>query len=81
MEIRSRIPRYRYQVLVNGVDEYLKIKLDEIRKYHPEIEYIERNFTGPCAHRGNFSAEVQHSERGTIKVCSFFNETKTKEQV
>jgi putative transposase len=28
---------------VNGVDEYLKIKLDEIRKYHPEIEYIERN--------------------------------------
>jgi len=37
------IPRYRYGVLVNGVDEYLKIKLDEIRKYHPEIEYIERN--------------------------------------
>ena len=37
------IPRYRYQVLVNGVDEYMKIKLDEIRKYHPEIEYIERN--------------------------------------
>jgi REP element-mobilizing transposase RayT len=37
------IPRYRYQVLVTGVDEYLKIKLDAIRKYHPEIEYIERN--------------------------------------
>jgi putative transposase len=28
---------------VNGVDEYVKIKLDEIRKYYPEIEYIERN--------------------------------------
>ena len=37
------IPHYRYQVLVNGVDECLKIKLDEIRKYHAEIEYIERN--------------------------------------
>src|SRR5262245_30615332 len=37
------IPRYRYQILVNGVDEYLKIKMDEIRKRYPEIEYIERN--------------------------------------
>ena len=37
------IPRYRYSVLVNGVDKYLLIKLDEIRKHHPEIEYIERN--------------------------------------
>ena len=33
------IPRYRYKVLVNGVDKYLEIKLDEIRKYYPEIEY------------------------------------------
>lgn len=32
------IPCDQYQVLVNGADEYLKIKLDEIRKYHPEIE-------------------------------------------
>src|SRR5262245_378274 len=37
------IPRYRYQILVNGVDEYLKIKMDEIRKRYTEIEYIERN--------------------------------------
>lgn len=36
------IPRYRYKVLVNGVDEYLKTNLDEVRKYHPEIEYMER---------------------------------------
>ena len=33
---------YRYKVLVNGVDKYLEIKLDEIRKYYPEIEYIEK---------------------------------------
>jgi putative transposase len=37
------IPRYRYKVLTGGVDKYLEIKLDEIRKYYPEIEYVERN--------------------------------------
>jgi len=37
------IPKYRYKVLVNGVDEYLKIKMDEVRKRYPEIEYLERN--------------------------------------
>jgi putative transposase len=37
------IPRYRYKVLTNGVDEYLKIKMDEVRKKYPEIEYLERN--------------------------------------
>jgi putative transposase len=37
------IPRYRYSVLTKSVKEYLEIKLDEIRKYYPEIEYVERN--------------------------------------
>ena len=37
------IPRYRYPVLVRGVDQYLLIKLDEVRKIYPEIEYGERN--------------------------------------
>ena len=37
------IPRYRYAVLVRGVDQYLLTKLDEVRKQYPEIEYIERN--------------------------------------
>lgn len=37
------IPRYRYPVLTKGVAAYLGIKLDEVRKYHPEIEYVERN--------------------------------------
>jgi len=37
------IPRYRWEVLTTGVKEYLEIKLDEIRKYYPEIEYVERN--------------------------------------
>ena len=44
------IARYRYQVLVNGVDEYLKIKMDEIRKSYPEIEYIERNIQPDHVH-------------------------------
>ena len=37
------IPRYRYAVLVKGVAEYLLVKLDEVRKQYPEIEYAERN--------------------------------------
>ena len=37
------IPRYRYKVLVKGVDEYLLKKMDEIRKIYPEIEYVQRN--------------------------------------
>ena len=37
------IPRYRYKVLTTGVKEYLLIKMDEVRKLYPEIEYLERN--------------------------------------
>lgn len=37
------IPKYRFEILTTGVKEYLGIKLDEIRKYYPEIEYLERN--------------------------------------
>ena len=37
------IPRYRYKVLVKGVDEYLLKKMDEIRENYPEIEYVQRN--------------------------------------
>ena len=35
------IPRYRYKVLKAGVKEYLEVKLKEIRKHYPEIEYRE----------------------------------------
>ena len=44
------IPRYRYKVLVEGVKQYLEIKLDEIRKYYPEIEYVERNIQPDHVH-------------------------------
>ena len=37
------IPRFRYPVLVKGVDEYLLTQLDEVRKWYPEIEYEERS--------------------------------------
>jgi len=37
------IPRYRYKVLTNGVDKFLLVKMDEIRKRYPEIEYVQRN--------------------------------------
>ena len=44
------ILRYRYNVLVDGVDEYLKIKMDEVRKLYPEIEYLERNIQSDHVH-------------------------------
>jgi putative transposase len=44
------ITKYRYKILVDGVKEYLEIKLDEIRKYYPEIEYIEHNIQSDHVH-------------------------------
>ena len=44
------IPRYRYEVLTNGVDKYLITKMDEIRKKYPEIEYVQRNIQPDHVH-------------------------------
>ena len=44
------IPRFRYSVLVEGVDQYLLILLDEVRKHYPEIEYVERNIQKDHVH-------------------------------
>lgn len=44
------IPRYRYEVLVKGVDKYLLKKMDEIRKIYPEIEYVQRNIQPDHVH-------------------------------
>jgi putative transposase len=44
------IPRYRYKVLVKGVAEYLAIKLDEVKKWYPELEYVERNIQPDHVH-------------------------------
>ena len=35
------ITRYRRKILVKGVKDYLRIKLQEVRKYHPDWEYVE----------------------------------------
>src|SRR5262245_40362632 len=61
------IPRYRYQVLVNGVDEYPGDKVGR----DPEVSSRARVRrakcpTGPCAHRGEFSAEVKYRRGGTV---------------
>lgn len=37
------IPRFRRKFLVPGVAEYLITKLDEVRKWYPDIYYAERN--------------------------------------
>ncbi|NQT80695.1 MAG: IS200/IS605 family transposase [Candidatus Aminicenantes bacterium] len=44
------IPRYRYKVLVKGVDEYLLKKMEEVRKNYPEIEYVQRNIQPDHVH-------------------------------
>lgn len=44
------IPRFRYKVLVEGVKQYLEIKLDEVRKHYPEVEYVERNIQADHIH-------------------------------
>ena len=44
------IPRYRYKVLVKGVREYLLVKMDEVRKLYPEIEYVERTIREDHVH-------------------------------
>jgi len=44
------IPRYRYKILVKGVDEYLMKKMDEIRKNYSEIEYVQRNIQPDHVH-------------------------------
>jgi len=44
------IPRYRYSVLTKGVAAYLKIKLGEVRKYYPEIEYLETSIQADHVH-------------------------------
>ncbi|MCJ7669816.1 MAG: IS200/IS605 family transposase [Dehalococcoidia bacterium] len=35
------ITQYRRKILVTGINSYLKIKLQEIRKYYSDWEYIE----------------------------------------
>lgn len=44
------IPRYRYKILGEGVKQYLEIKLDEVRKWYPEVEYLERNIQPDHVH-------------------------------
>jgi len=45
------IPRYRFRIFKDpGVKKYLELKLDEIRKYYPEIEYVERNIQPDHVH-------------------------------
>ena len=44
------IPRYRYKVLVKGVDKYLLARMEEVRKIYPEVEYIERDIRPDHVH-------------------------------
>ena len=35
------VTKYRRKILTKGVESWLKIRLQEIRKYKPDLEYIE----------------------------------------
>jgi putative transposase len=34
------VSRYRRKILIRGVREYLRTKFEEVRKYHPDWEYV-----------------------------------------
>lgn len=44
------IPRYRRKILVEGVAQYLEAKLDEVRKWYPDLRYVERNIQPDHVH-------------------------------
>jgi putative transposase len=35
------VTKYRRKILVKGVEDWLKLRFQEIRKYKPDLEYIE----------------------------------------
>jgi len=35
------VTRFRRKILVPGVDTYLRVKLQEVREYYPDWEYVE----------------------------------------
>ena len=37
------IPRFRRKFLTHSISKYLEVKLDEIRKWYPDIYFAERN--------------------------------------
>ena len=44
------IPRFRRKFLVSGVAKYLETQLDEVRKWYPDIVYVERNIQTDHVH-------------------------------
>ena len=44
------VTRYRHKVLVNNVQTYLWLKLQEVRKLYPEIEFIEHSIQPEHVH-------------------------------
>ena len=44
------IPRFRRKILVEGVAQYLEKKLDEVRKWYPDLVYVERNIQPDHVH-------------------------------
>ncbi len=37
------IPRFRRKVLIPPIAQYLNLKLEEVRKYYPDLVYLERS--------------------------------------
>ena len=44
------IPRFRRKILVSGIADYLITKLDEIRKWYPDVVFLERNIQPDHVH-------------------------------
>ena len=44
------IPRFRRKILVEGVADYLEKQLDAVRKWYPDLVYLERNIQPDHVH-------------------------------
>jgi REP element-mobilizing transposase RayT len=52
------IARYRRKILVTGLKSYLKIKLQEIRRYYPDWKYIKIGIKQDHCGKGYFVSTV-----------------------
>lgn len=60
------ITRYRRKILIKRVKDYLKTKLQEIRKYYPDWEYIEIATEGESTSRPKIILEIKLAIRDFV---------------
>lgn len=60
------ITRYRRKILIKRVKDYLKTKLQEIKKYYPDWKYIEIATEGESTSRPKIILEIKLAIRDFV---------------